>query len=285
MRQTRYGQQKFHVVLWLDSRVCFQSQVVKSMISVAKLQPDEEHDQFNASHKEPLYPQLITSNTSLVAPLRHDFNFQLAQDDEVFRYSRLAIRREGAQLLPNEIEHSVATHPYVFSCNNGRHIAEYIHSSLQTQHWFDDLLNSGTHVTGDQQWFTSYSAQSPQQHSTSPTKVGPEDMNIMSLHILRSNAQPLGTCKSNTMIGTVHRNTGEKTEYWMCCLHGCEQKTFGRAFELKRHHRDFHGAGKKFFCDDSNCKRGEAKKSEPFFRKDKLADHKRSYHGNNRRRA
>ncbi|KAH6613150.1 hypothetical protein C7974DRAFT_418237 [Boeremia exigua] len=65
----------------------------------------------------------------------------------------------------------------------------------------------------------------------------------------------------------------------MCAIEGCEQRTFARPAELRRHHTTLHATHKPdFWCPVSTCRRSVAGSREAFHRKDKLAAHVLSMH-------
>ncbi|KAF1833446.1 hypothetical protein BDW02DRAFT_500548 [Decorospora gaudefroyi] len=68
-----------------------------------------------------------------------------------------------------------------------------------------------------------------------------------------------------------------------CNRANCEHKTFNRPAELKRHHNTTHSVKKpEFWCPVSRCERSAHVRMKSFPRKDKLKDHVRLMHSEER---
>ncbi|KAH7350418.1 hypothetical protein BKA66DRAFT_431107 [Pyrenochaeta sp. MPI-SDFR-AT-0127] len=81
------------------------------------------------------------------------------------------------------------------------------------------------------------------------------------------------------MIGSMHSTEDPDAYIFKCCSPKCKGKTFGRWYDLKRHHDGAHASQRKvFWCEEPGCKRSAAIGRRPFARKDKLMDHVRKMH-------
>ena len=77
-----------------------------------------------------------------------------------------------------------------------------------------------------------------------------------------------------TFIGSVLSN-GK----YACNNESCSGQTFGRPWELRRHHTTLHAADKpSFWCHDPACHRSAGGGGEAFHREDKLTAHVKSMH-------
>jgi hypothetical protein len=77
-------------------------------------------------------------------------------------------------------------------------------------------------------------------------------------------------------IGKIFSNGETGQDQYRCVVPGCNNKTFGRLAELKRHHAGKHAAvGRKpqFWCPVKGCERSRAGQGEAFPRRDKMFDH------------
>lgn len=97
---------------------------------------------------------------------------------------------------------------------------------------------------------------------------------------LHSNFENPSNGHTSTMIGTIHMTAGSKFTTFRCADPACRQKSFTRWPDLDRHRKDVHRTSTElFWCDEPHCGRNRLKKTRPFYRKDKLADHVRLMHG------
>ena len=78
----------------------------------------------------------------------------------------------------------------------------------------------------------------------------------------------------------IRKKNGESSNLFMCERPNCRGKSFGRQYELKRHHNGAHADRPTvLWCNLVGCERSEAEGSRPFPRKDKRNDHVRKVHG------
>lgn len=84
---------------------------------------------------------------------------------------------------------------------------------------------------------------------------------------------------SFTLIGSVHYHGLSGKFVFKCNDLRCNHKTFGRWFDLRRHHEGRHvAAGPIFWCHVDGCARSDMDGGRSFPRKDKLAEHVRKVH-------
>ncbi|KAI8941083.1 hypothetical protein NX059_002323 [Plenodomus lindquistii] len=88
-----------------------------------------------------------------------------------------------------------------------------------------------------------------------------------------------GPTQANTMVGSAYATSEPDIFIFKCCDSRCVGKTFGRWYDLKRHHDGTHAVQKPaFWCHMPGCKRNIVAGGRSFPRKDKLRDHLRKMH-------
>lgn len=91
---------------------------------------------------------------------------------------------------------------------------------------------------------------------------------------------PAANNEISVTIGSMHTTTDLASVFFKCSMPGCEDKTFGRWYDLRRHYRSVHETREEvFWCKTPGCERSETVGDRPFPRKDKLANHVQKMHG------